>query len=91
MSRGPGVTPARVFRFRVPVEMYPRALTAPVQYQDACRPNCGVVLFWTKGPRIGQSRGWGARRIAERFRTTMTDILGFPGSQTYWRDRIHSY
>ena len=46
------------------VEMYPRALTAPAQYQDAFTPDCGVVLFWTKGPELGQSRGWGAKRIA---------------------------
>ncbi len=46
------------------VEMYPRGLTAPLQYQGASSPNCGVVLFWTKGPRIGESRGWGAKRIA---------------------------
>ena len=46
------------------IEMYPRGLTAPVQYQDASNPNCGVVLFWTKGPGIGSSRGWGAKRIA---------------------------
>ena len=46
------------------VEMYPRGLTAPVQYQDASSPNCGVVLFWTKGAQTGESRGWGAKRIA---------------------------
>ena len=35
--------------------------------------------------REGGIHQWGA----EGFRTTMTDILGFPGTQIYWRDRRH--
>lgn len=46
------------------VEMYPRALSAPVQYQDAGRPDCGVVLFWTREPRPGAPGRWGFRRMA---------------------------
>ncbi len=45
------------------VEMYPRGVSAPPQYQDNTRPDCGVVLFWTKDGAIGDSNGWGAKRI----------------------------
>jgi hypothetical protein len=38
------------------VEVYPRALTAPIQYQDATPPLCGVVLFWSReGTRASPS------------------------------------
>ncbi len=45
------------------VEVYPRHLTAPVQYQSALPPKCGVVLFWTREGEVS-SRGWGKKRIA---------------------------
>jgi Carboxypeptidase regulatory-like domain len=42
------------------VEVYPRATSAPIEYQSD--PDCGVVLFWT---RPGESdRGWSWPRIA---------------------------
>lgn len=45
------------------VEVYPRALTAPMQYQDAGAAQCGVVLFWSReGER--SSNPWSLKRIA---------------------------
>ena len=41
------------------VELYPRALLAPIQYQ--VDPGCGVVLYWTARPEGGG--GWGLKRI----------------------------
>lgn len=49
------------------VEVYPRALSAPVQYQGIGNPECGVVLFWTKEPTLNPEGGWSARRIAVGF------------------------
>lgn len=49
------------------VEMYPRGLSAPAQYQDTRDPSCGVVLFWTKEPRAGIVGGWGLARVATGF------------------------
>ena len=46
------------------VEMYPRGFSAPPQYQTASEPGCGVVLFWTREPRIGTPAGWSFRRVA---------------------------
>ncbi len=45
------------------VEVYPRAMSAPFQYQGAGN-TCGVVLFWTKEPRLGHGRALSGRRIA---------------------------
>ena len=45
------------------VEMYPRGFQAPPQYTDALDPRCGVVLFWTKEPRQGESSGWSVTKI----------------------------
>ncbi len=41
------------------VELYPRALLAPIQYQ--VNPDCGVVLYWTARPEGGES--WSLKRI----------------------------
>jgi hypothetical protein len=41
------------------VELYPRALLAPIQYQ--ADPGCGVVLYWTARPEGGE--GWSLKRI----------------------------
>lgn len=45
------------------IEMYPRAMMAPVQYQDALEPDCGVVLMWTREPRLRGSTGWHPARL----------------------------
>jgi hypothetical protein len=49
------------------VEIYPRGLSAPAQYQDTRDPSCGVVLFWTKEPRAGIVGDWGLVRVATGF------------------------
>lgn len=41
------------------IEVYPRALTAPMQFQ--ADPGCGVVLYWTARDA---STNWSAKRIA---------------------------
>ncbi len=46
------------------LEMYPRGASAPLQYVDARRPQCGVVLFWTKEPERNRSGSWGTGRVA---------------------------
>lgn len=46
------------------IEMYPRGLSAPPQYQDARNPECGVVLFWTKDRPGGTGRGSSFGRMA---------------------------
>jgi len=62
------------------VEMYPRALGAPVQYLDASNPQCGVVLFWTKEPQPTESGGWSSTRIAVGLGLVFAIItLGFVG------------
>ena len=43
------------------VEVYPRVVTAPVQYQRGDN-DCGVVLFWTREPETGG--GWSWKKIA---------------------------
>ena len=45
------------------VEVYPRPLSAPAQYQDV-GSDCGVVLFWTKEPRPSVGSSWTFARVA---------------------------
>ena len=46
------------------VEVYPRAASAPPQYQDAVRRECGTVLYWTKELEPDGPEGWTWRKIA---------------------------
>lgn len=45
------------------VEVYPRAMSAPPQYQDAARPECGTVLYWTKDLEPDDPGGWNTTKI----------------------------
>lgn len=45
------------------VEVYPRSMGAPPQYQDARSRECGVVLYWTKELRPDREGGWSATKI----------------------------
>lgn len=45
------------------VEVYSRALSAPPQYQDALRPDCGSVLYWTKDLAPDDPGGWTTAKI----------------------------
>jgi hypothetical protein len=49
------------------VELYPRGMSAPAQYQDIEDPGCGVVLFWTKEPRVGIVGGRSIWRVGVGF------------------------
>lgn len=49
------------------VELYPRGMSAPAQYQDIENPACGVVLFWTKEPRAGIVGDWSLWRVGAGF------------------------
>ena len=44
------------------VEVYPRGVSAPVQYQDPMS-NCGTVLFWTKELEPDDPGGWNTTKI----------------------------
>jgi hypothetical protein len=46
------------------IEVYPRRLSVPPQYQDAIGGDCGAVLFWTKSGEPSQGASWSFRRIA---------------------------
>ncbi|MEM7415888.1 MAG: carboxypeptidase-like regulatory domain-containing protein [Gemmatimonadota bacterium] len=46
------------------VEVYPRSMNAPPQYQDAGLRECGTVLFWTKELEPDDSGGWTTAKIA---------------------------
>jgi hypothetical protein len=46
------------------VEVYPRAMQAPPQYQDALLRDCGVVLYWTKELQPDREGGWSATKIS---------------------------
>lgn len=46
------------------VEVYPRAMSAPPQYQDALRRECGTVLYWTKDLEPDRPGGWSATKVA---------------------------
>jgi hypothetical protein len=46
------------------IEVYPRGLSVPPQYQSAAGEQCGAVLFWTKEPRPSPGASWSFRRIA---------------------------
>lgn len=45
------------------VEVYPRAMSAPPQYQDAARPECGTVVYWTKDLEPDDPRGWTTQKL----------------------------
>jgi hypothetical protein len=45
------------------VEVYPRAMSAPPQYQDALRGDCGTVLYWTKELEPSGPGGWSTTKI----------------------------
>lgn len=45
------------------VEVYPRAMSAPPQYQDARRRECGSVLYWTKDLETDDPDGWNMTKI----------------------------
>lgn len=45
------------------VEVYPRAMSAPPQYQDARGSTCGSVLYWTKELERDDPRGWTLTKI----------------------------
>jgi hypothetical protein len=45
------------------IEIYPRGLGAPLQYQDSSQPRCGVVLFWTKPAEPDADRGRSTGRL----------------------------
>jgi len=49
------------------IEVYPRLMQAPPQYQSARGAACGVVLFWTKEPTASVSAG----------RSLRTRLIGF--------------
>lgn len=49
------------------IEAYPRALSAPAQFNDGIGPDCGVVLFWTREGAPSTSRAWGRGRLAVGF------------------------
>ena len=46
------------------VEVYPRGMTVPPQYQDALRRDCGTVLYWTKDLEPDDPGGWTTTKIA---------------------------
>lgn len=46
------------------VEVYPRGQSAPPQYQDAQRRECGTVLYWTKDLEPDDPEGWTTMKIA---------------------------
>lgn len=46
------------------IEVYPRGMTVPPQYQNSIGGDCGAVLFWTKAGRPSQGSSWGLGRIA---------------------------
>jgi len=46
------------------VEVYPRGMSAPPQYQDALRRECGTVVYWTKELEPDREGGWSATKIA---------------------------
>ncbi|MDX1646519.1 MAG: carboxypeptidase-like regulatory domain-containing protein [Longimicrobiales bacterium] len=46
------------------VEVYPRALSAPPQYQDSRGRECGSVLYWTKELEPDGDGTWSATKIA---------------------------
>ena len=45
------------------VEVYPRSMNAPPQYQDAGRRECGTVLFWTKELEPDDPGGWTTAKV----------------------------
>ena len=45
------------------VEVYPRGMSAPAQYQDALAPSCGTVLYWTKDLEPDDPGGWSTTKI----------------------------
>jgi len=45
------------------VEVYPRAMNAPPQYQDALRRDCGTVLYWTKELEPAGPGGWSKTKV----------------------------
>lgn len=46
------------------VEVYPRSMSAPPQYQDALRRECGTVVYWTKELQPDREGGWSTTKIA---------------------------
>ena len=46
------------------VEVYPRSMSVPPQYQDARARECGVVLYWTKELEPDREGGWSDTKIA---------------------------
>ena len=49
------------------IEVYPRALSAPAQFNSALGPDCGVVLFWSREPSPSPSTYWRPGRLAAGF------------------------
>jgi hypothetical protein len=45
------------------IEVYPRAMSAPPQYQDARRRECGSVVYWTKDLETDDPGGWNMTKI----------------------------
>ncbi len=45
------------------VEIYARAMSAPPQYQDARRRDCGTVVYWTKDLEPDRRGGWSTTKI----------------------------
>lgn len=45
------------------VEIYPRAMSAPPQYQDALRRECGTVVYWTKELEPDAAGGWSTTKV----------------------------
>lgn len=45
------------------VEIYPRAMSAPPQYQDALRRECGTVVYWTKELEPDAPGGWSRTKV----------------------------
>lgn len=45
------------------IEVYPRAMSAPPQYQDSRRRECGSVVYWTKDLETDDPDGWNMTKI----------------------------